>query len=130
MRDIKKIIFHCSDSDIPGHDNVKTLRQWHVMERGWSDIGYHYLITKNGSVYKCRPIERAGAHCHGENFDSIGICLSGKVNFTPMQIESATKLNKELCNKFHLMNDQIFGHNNFNSMKTCPNFDIKKVLPF
>ena len=82
MRDINSIIVHCSDSNIKSHDNIETIRKWHVDERGWSDIGYHYVITQDGVVHEGRPLSRRGAHARGHNVGSIGICLTGKSLFT------------------------------------------------
>jgi N-acetylmuramoyl-L-alanine amidase len=56
------------------------------LDRGWSDIGYHFLIYLDGSLHEGRPIERVGAHCKGHNEGSIGIAYVGgidKVNFKP-----------------------------------------------
>ena len=96
---INLIVLHCSDSDHPHHDNVETIRKWHT-ERGFTgpdgvegtedDIGYHFVITKDGTVHAGRPVEAVGAHVHGHNANSIGICLTGKTRsqFTPAQFRS------------------------------------------
>ena len=81
MRELKKIIVHCTDSDNEKHDNIETIRKWHVEENGWKDIGYHYVITKDGSVHQGRELSEVGAHCTGHNMFSIGIALTGKSNF-------------------------------------------------
>ncbi len=130
MRQIRKIIFHCTDSDHEHHDNYESIYKWHVEENGWSDIGYQYIILKSGAVLNARPINKAGAHCHGQNDDSIGICLTGKNDFSEEQFSAARDIARELCHAYGLMNAQIFGHRDFNKGKTCPNFNIEKVLPF
>ncbi len=129
--DIKKIIIHCSDSNF-GDSNI--INQWHL-KRGWSGIGYHYVITngvinsgdkyhvsKDGIVQGGRSIEKKGAHCKGENHDSIGICLIGKHNFSARQlIESLPFLLKKLMLKYSIGIESVYTHNSF-SPKTCPNF--------
>jgi len=130
LRTIRKLVFHCNDSDVRSHANVETLRKWHVDENGWSDIGYQYFIDFDGVVWPCRPVHIAGAHCKGNNHDSIGICLAGRNKFNDKQFEAAIILARELCVQFGLENDQIFGHRHFNKDKTCPNYNIDKVLPF
>ena len=60
MRDINKIVLHCSATR-EGHDvSTETIRGWHVNKRGWSDIGYHFVVLLDGTVDKARPIERQG----------------------------------------------------------------------
>lgn len=122
MRNIKEIIIHCSDSDIKSHDNLETIRNWHIA-RGWADIGYHYVITKDGEVHVGRPLQQVGAHCKGRNKESIGICLTGKSKFTPSQFISLGIVCKELMDAFGLQLNDIFPHRKFSEFKTCPNFD-------
>lgn len=127
MRNINKVIIHCSDSDNPHHDNVKTIRQWHL-DRGWQDIGYHFVITKNGRIKWGRSLEMIGAHCKGHNIDSIGICLTGRNNFSQEQFYFLEVLLKKIMREFKIPKENIFGHNHFNKHKTCPNFDLSKII--
>lgn len=127
MRSINLIVIHCSDSDIPAHDNIETIRHWHVKENGWKDVGYHYFIRKCGRVDHGRPEDEIGSHCKGYNKHSIGICLSGRSEFTEQQFLSAAKLIKKLMEKYDLRILDIVGHNQLSS-KTCPNFDINLIL--
>ena len=124
MRKINCIIVHCSDSDIPDHDNIETIRNWHVKERNFSDVGYHYFIQKNGTVEPGREEHRVGAHCQGSNSNSIGICLSGKNEFTKDQFKSLELLLIEICGKYDLEKKDILGHCDLNKGKSCPNFDL------
>lgn len=128
MRKIDKIIIHCSYSDIPSHDNIETIRKWHVDENGWSDVGYHYFITSDGTVQNGRPLESAGAHTIGQNHDSIGICLHGKSKFTFAQFTTLKRLILKLQFQFQIPDEKVFGHRDFTKYKTCPVFDYKKVL--
>jgi N-acetyl-anhydromuramyl-L-alanine amidase AmpD len=123
MRKLNKIIVHCSASDIAGHDNIDTIRKWHVDERGWKDVGYHFFIRKDGTIEKGRDVRIAGAHCKGHNHDSIGICLSGKSEFTLDQYISLGALLQVV--QFEYGDLGIYPHNHFNKGKTCPNFDSK-----
>lgn len=126
MRKIDKIIIHCSDSDLPQHDNKGSIYKWHVEENGWDDIGYHYLITKSGQVHACRRLGLAGAHCRGHNASSIGICLTGRHEFTYMQIASLRKLVDDLQDTYEV--DEIHGHNYYDPKKSCPNFNVDEAL--
>jgi N-acetyl-anhydromuramyl-L-alanine amidase AmpD len=124
MRELDKIIIHCSDSDIESHDNVETIRRWHL-ERGWSDIGYHYYIKKDGTIDNGRPIEVKGSHCYGYNTGSIGICLGGRYSFTEEQFGALRYIIVNLIEQFG--NLEIFGHYEL-STKTCPNFNVADFL--
>jgi len=129
MRKINKIIVHCSATREGQNVDVDTIRRWHVIERGWSDIGYHFVITLNGEVKEGRPLERSGAHCKGYNKSSIGICYVGgcdngmnpKDTRTEKQKEAIINLIKDLKVKYTKIN-KVTGHNVYAS-KACPCFD-------
>jgi len=125
---INKIIVHCSDSDIAAHDNIETIYQWHVIENGWSDVGYHYFIQSSGNLQKGRDNTRPGAHVRGHNQDSIGICLHGKNNFTEAQFVSLRNLIQGMLRDFNLTIFDVYGHRDFDNHKTCPNFDVRQKL--
>ena len=77
MRQITKIIVHCTATPEGREVDVDEIRRWHVDERGWSDVGYHFHIKLDGELQEARPIERTGAHCSGQNYCSIGISYAG-----------------------------------------------------
>ncbi len=137
MRDIRKIIIHCTDSD---WGNVAVIDYWH-RQRGWDGIGYHFLITNaypdyedlksrkpnlayDGMILEGRPVEKMGAHTRGHNLDSIGIALVGKDVFSKAQIYSLVKLVKLLINQFGLSINDVYGHYEFNPYKSCPNINM------
>jgi N-acetylmuramoyl-L-alanine amidase len=137
MRSITEIFIHCSDSTF---GDVEEIRRWHL-ERGFLDIGYHFVIlngfivkdklikNKDGVIEIGRPISQMGAHVTGRNKNSVGICLVGTNKFTEKQTESLLALVHELCQKYPIgMN--IFGHYESASgkkqEKTCPNIDMEK----
>lgn len=126
MREITKLIIHCSDSDAAAHDRIEVIQNWHI-ERGFKKIGYHFVITKNGEVKIGREEEEVGAHCKGENEDSIGICLTGRTVFTSKQFKALNKLVLSLLTKYKLSIKDVYPHNHFNSNKTCPNFKIDMI---
>ena len=80
MREINKIIVHCSATRENENFDVAEIRKWHVEGRGWSDIGYHFYIDLYGEIHKGRDISKIGAHCKGHNRNSIGICYCGGVD--------------------------------------------------
>jgi N-acetylmuramoyl-L-alanine amidase len=133
-RKIDKIIIHCSATPEGKDISVETIRDWHL-KRGWSDIGYHYVIDLDGRVHAGRPIEKTGAHVKGHNTGSIGICYIGGVEQdgkTPK--DTRTKEQKAaLDNLLFILTDvfanvTIHGHNEFSS-KACPSFDVQAEYP-
>ena len=138
MRKIDTIIIHCSDTPSTMNIGAKEIRDWHIKDNGWSDIGYHYVIRRNGSLETGRNIETIGAHVYGHNKNSIGICLVGgkpignqkkDINlFTIEQLETLESLLFNLKGFLQDMNIKIVGHCELDSKKTCPNFDVQKWL--
>jgi len=128
MRKIDKRIVHCSATKEGVNYSVETIRSWHKM-RGWSDIGYHYLVHLDGSISYGRDINKIGAHVKGHNTGSIGVCYVGGVETdgktpkdtrTPEQKESLLDLIKTL--KRLNSNAVVYGHRDFSS-KACPSYD-------
>jgi N-acetylmuramoyl-L-alanine amidase len=135
VRTINKVILHCSDTIEGAHINVDTIRQWHEA-RGWDDIGYHYVIYLDGTIHKGRDLDIVGAHCRGNNKDSIGVCYiggrSGKEN-KPADTMTAQQelgwLQLWYALKTLFGNIKLHGHNEF-SEKACPSFDVQEKYKF
>ena len=130
-RRIDKIIVHCSATPEGKDYSVDTIRKWHL-QRGFSDIGYHYIIYRDGSIHTGRDESVIGAHCKGHNSNSIGVCYIGGVaadgktpkdTRTSEQKQSLLKLLKELKVKYPKAS--IHGHRDF-ANKACPSFDATK----
>ena len=77
MRKITLIIIHCSATPEGRNLDFEACRHDHIHHRGFSDIGYHFYITRNGEIHRGRPIEKMGAHCKNHNRHSVGICYEG-----------------------------------------------------
>lgn len=96
--------------------------------RGWTDIGYHFFIRKDGTVENGRDLERTPAAQKGFNTGSIAICLSGLELelFTEAQLDAL----KALCQEIDDLYDNIsfHGHNEVNPHKICPVISVKQVL--
>ena len=131
MREINKIIVHCSATREGENYEVAEIRKWHLA-RGFSDIGYHFYIDLYGEIHKGRDINKIGAHCKGHNRNSIGICYCGGVEAdgkTPKdtrydcQKESLTAVLRTL--KAMYPNAVIHSHNDF-ANKACPSFNATK----
>ena len=132
MRKINKIIIHCSATPVGREVSVSTIRKWHL-QRGFNDIGYHYVIHLDGKISVGRPIEKVGAHCAYENRGSIGICYVGgmtkdmrkpKDTRTQAQKDSLIKLMHKLIYKYN-KDMTIHGHNEY-ANKACPCFNVQE----
>lgn len=124
---------HCSATPEGRDYTVADIDRWHK-QRGWKGIGYHYVIYRDGSIHTGRKIEEIGAHCTGQNADSIGICYIGGVatdgktpkdTRTPAQKAALRGLINELKAKFPGIT--VHGHREF-ANKACPCFDVKTEL--
>lgn len=137
------VIIHHSASDF---GNARLIREWHI-QRGWKDIGYHFVILNGipysnwhtpinamiGSIEMGRPLDddewvesnEIGAHCLGYNNNSLGICLIHLTKFYPKQIESLFALCDFLGQKFNIPVSRFFGHYEKDKGKPdCPGFDM------
>jgi N-acetylmuramoyl-L-alanine amidase len=130
MREINKIIIHCTATKEGQAVSVAEVTKWHKA-KGYNTIGYHYLIGLNGEIWEGRKEGIVGAHTEGYNANSIGICYVGglddnskpKDTRTAAQKESLLKLVNELKARFPQAT--IHGHKEF-ANKACPCFEVKK----
>lgn len=131
MRDIKEIIVHCSATPEGKDYSVSDIRRWHLA-RGFSDIGYHYVIYRDGSIHKGREESKVGAHCKGHNSHSIGVCYIGGVEKdgktpkdtrTDAQRKSLLVLLTELKQRYP--SAKIYPHYKF-AAKACPCFNAEE----
>lgn len=152
MRQINAIVVHGAWTK-PGLDiGVETIRKWHTDPkeqggRGWSDVGYHFVIRRDGTQELGRPIEKPGAHVAGHNEDSLGICLvGGREDETPDTAGLPEEIKQEILWEFNYTREQIsslivlvdslrdlygrrvkvLGHRDYPGVvKRCPGFDVQ-----
>ena len=108
--------------------NAATIHRWHK-DRGWSGIGYHFLVRKNGRVERGRPENMVGAHASGSNSDSIGICFEGNFmteTMKPEQLKAGQELVSYLKKKYGVT--KVQKHSDVGST-SCPgkNFPFSKI---
>lgn len=128
MREIKEIIVHCSATPEGKDFTVSDIKKWHL-QRGFSDIGYHYIIYRDGSINKGRDESIIGAHCTGHNKYSIGVCYIGGVKVdgkTPKDTRTESQKNSllSLLRKLRVKYPKasIHSHRDY-ANKACPSFD-------
>lgn len=127
-RTINEIIVHCSATPEGKDYTLGTIRQWHL-QRGFSDIGYHYVIHPDGKVEEGRDVNTAGAHCSGHNSKSIGICYIGGMTADNKKAKDTRTSEQRTMLLWLLMkmrklypSASIHGHRDF-AAKDCPSFD-------
>jgi N-acetylmuramoyl-L-alanine amidase len=130
-RPISEIIVHCTATPEGRYYDRRDVNAWHK-QRGWSMIGYHYLVLLDGTIQVGRPIGMVGAHCENHNFGTIGVSYVGgltkdaktaKDTRTPQQRASLTWLVSALKTK-HGIRKRAKGHNEY-AQKACPSFRVQ-----
>jgi N-acetylmuramoyl-L-alanine amidase len=126
------IVIHCSATRAIQDVGAADIRRWHKAQ-GWSDIGYSFVIRRNGKVETGRAVDAIGSHVKGHNHNSLGICLVGGLNnetykpennYTPQQWAALTRLLTTLTKKYPTA--KVLGHRDFpNVAKACPCFAAK-----
>ncbi len=126
------IAVHCSATPPDMDIGAAEIREWHVRDNGWDDIGYHFVICRDGTIERGRALDEVGAHIAGFNGVSIGVCLVGGVtkakepddNFTYEQWQMLTSLVIALHLRYPTAT--VMGHRDFPGVtKACPCFDVK-----
>ena len=145
-----KITVHCSASkpSIAKNETAASIRAIHKA-KGWRDIGYHYVIRRDGATEKGRADSVIGAHVKGHNNNNLGICLAGGVdengkperNYTDAQYHALYALIVDLCKKHNIQHQEVYGHRDWfgdsngdgvidsrDWLKECPCFDVRQWL--
>lgn len=139
---VTEIFIHCTATPSDWRHNstpqerLEAIRQMHITERRWRDIGYHWLIDRDGTVMHGRKETEVGAHAAGNNSGTIGISLFGGItskmhdkfskNFTAAQADALRGLIEDI--KMRTDIKLIRGHNQVDSGKACPGFWVPDWL--
>jgi N-acetylmuramoyl-L-alanine amidase len=131
-RTITQIVLHCTATPSGRHHTADDIRAWH-RQRGWNDIGYHFVVRIDGVVEHGRPLDQPGAHVAGHNARSIGVVYVGGIDKatnqphdtrTAAQRRALLKLVSDLKRRFP--SAEVLGHRDFPHVaKACPCFDAR-----
>lgn len=124
-----EIFVHCSATKASMDIGVREIRQWHK-EQGWLDVGYHFVIRRDGTVEEGRPVDVVGSHVKDWNSRSVGVCLVGGIddkgkfvaNFTEAQMHELRGLLQALLAKYPTA--KLMAHH-LVAPKACPSFNLK-----
>lgn len=108
---------------------AEQIHQWHL-NNGWEGAGYHFLVRKDGQIYRLRPEEFVGAHAKGSNYNSIGICAEGNFENETMpeaQKNSLIELVSYLKGKYGI--SKVLKHSDVNNT-ACPgkNYPFNEIV--
>ena len=130
MRQTPLLVIHTSATPPSMNIGVVEIRAWHL-DRGWSDIGYHWVLRRSGKLEEGRPVTRVGAHARGFNRYSLALCLVGGVdrhhqpanNFTKAQLRRLRTFIPQVRERYQVVT--ICGHRDLPKVKkACPCFDV------
>lgn len=123
------IIHHVggTDQEVP----AAKIHQWHLANK-WTGIGYHYVIHKDGTVERGRPMNAVGAHCYEHNHNTVGICFAGDYERavpTDAALASGTVLMAYICKTYGIKPGAktILGHRDL-SGTLCPGRNLYRQL--
>ena len=121
------IVLHHADAVGIGPQDV---HRWHL-NNGWAGIGYNFFVAQDGTVYRGRPVEVAGAHCYGFNSQSVGICAEGDYEASGPMPDPQKVAIVELIRELLVMypQAQIVGHRDL-SATACPgaNYPFDEIV--
>lgn len=130
MKAIKYLVVHHTASP-RDTTTVDQIRKWHVADRGWSDIGYHWIITSDGKLHAGRSPVIQGAHAPKVNSESWGVCVVGD-NTKPDQrwnaLQEETLLTLIDAVEFLVPQIKIIGHRDTGQATECPGLDVESWL--
>ena len=117
-----KIVIHHTAGSKGGASTVKGIQAYHQNDCGWTDIGYHFLVNHEGTVFEGRPENVQGAHVAGANSYCLGISAMG--HYSKYQCDkpcwdSIVRLTAYACSKYRIHPSNIIGHQNM-ANKDCP----------
>ena len=129
-RAIDLIVVHCTATKLSADVHVVDVDRFH-RQRGFACIGYHFLVTLDGSIEPGRPLEQAGAHCLGHNARSVGVAYVGGLDAHGRPADTRTAAQKQTMVELLARLRQLFPqaeiapHYRF-AAKACPCFDVDK----
>lgn len=139
MRQLTEIIVHCTATrpewwaTRTAKQKVAEVKKWHTSPpKNWRDVGYHYLIDRDGTVVEGRLLDADGAHVEGRNKGTVGIALFGghgsnktdafEAHFTPEQDTALRELIARLKTNYPSIKT-VSGHNQY-ANRACPGFSV------
>ena len=123
-----------------GKEQVKAIQEFHQDGRGWSDIGYHFLLDMGGNIYQGRPESVIGAHVGGANTGNIGVCILGCYHppetgwscydtVTDQTKNALIHLYAWIADSYSIDPQVLLGHRDYFGSTACPGDNIWPLIP-
>jgi N-acetyl-anhydromuramyl-L-alanine amidase AmpD len=90
--------------------------------KGWSDIGYHYVIDRAGRLWEARPINYQGAHVRDNNEHNIGVMCMGNFDLqqpSEAQLTTLARTVQQIRQYYRVSESRIYTHQEINPT-ACP----------
>lgn len=126
-RPVTKVVIHYTATDSAKWDDIEVCRAYHMKERGYSDIGYHFYIAKTGAIQFGRDLEKIPAAQKGKNEYTIAVCLNARNHYTKAQKEALIELSESL-NHAYSGSVEFEGHKDMANTECPGKLDYKKLL--
>jgi N-acetylmuramoyl-L-alanine amidase len=139
---VRWLVIHTAGTPDGQDTSAAAIHAYH-RQKGWSGVGYHFVIRQNGDIETGRPLTKQGAHTYGINDRSIGLAFSGNGDLfpiTPEQRESGLDLAFRLCRLYDIDVADVIGHREVNRLvergivgshcitpKSCPGVRVHLV---
>ena len=137
MRGVSKITVHhegwkavwFSDRNTTAQ-RIDHIRRYHVDDRGWGDIGYHYILDRAGRIWEGRPIQYQGAHVSNNNEHNIGVLVLGnfeKQSPSSAQLKTLYRTTQGLASQYRVKRAMVLSHQEINPT-TCPGKNLQRQM--
>ena len=123
------VVHHSAFYKADGRATLLEIQRLHRGDRGWADVGYHFMLDVDGAIYAGRDLSVRGVHTQGRNTGSAGVCLLGDFRYRappPAQWEALIALGRWLVAELALTH--IAAHNQFNEGTVCPGARVTEQL--
>jgi hypothetical protein len=101
---------------------LRSIQHVHCTNRRYGDIGYHFIIDRQGRIWQGREIAYQGAHVLSNNSHNLGIMCLGNFNVqqpTAPQIQTLTQLLAALMAGYHIPANRVYAHRELGQTE-CP----------
>ncbi len=128
---IYRATIHHTDTPIPDSitpaARMRQMQDYHMNTKGWCDIGYHFIVDRDGVAWQGRSETVIGAHVLSNNTGNVGISFMGSYNSTSPTQGQMDKVKSLLAwlNSTHSLDldrSHVKGHREYrgNNAGDCP----------
>lgn len=130
MESVRYLVVHTEGSPSGAHGSLASIRRYHVVANGWEDVGYHYVIDREGRIHAGRSERFQGAGVAGFNRHALHVCVTGNADreaFNPPQLVALLEWIADARARHGVPLGNVLGHRECyafpgvpNTGKSCP----------